>query len=117
MYLCNASNRPVVVLEKKEADVKLSVLNGEWKIGWNGNSNGYYLAGIFNGGEGPTFPSTRAAGKEAFRTLLSSARISPHCVTVPLDILSTFSLPFEICVPASSASCHIICLLSIAAFE
>ena len=32
MYLCNASNRPVVVLEKKEADVKLSVLNGEWKI-------------------------------------------------------------------------------------
>lgn len=27
-----ASNRPVVVLEKKEADVKLSVLNGEWKI-------------------------------------------------------------------------------------
>lgn len=31
--------------------------------GWNGNSNGYYLAGIFNGGEGPTFPSTRAAGK------------------------------------------------------
>ena len=32
MYLCNASNRPVVVLEKKEANVKLSVLNGEWKI-------------------------------------------------------------------------------------
>ena len=32
MYLCNASKRPVVVLEKKEADVKLSVLNGEWKI-------------------------------------------------------------------------------------
>ena len=32
MALCNASNRPVVVLEKKEADVKLSVLNGEWKI-------------------------------------------------------------------------------------
>lgn len=32
VYLCNASNRPVVVLEKKEADVKLSVLNGEWKI-------------------------------------------------------------------------------------
>ena len=32
MYLCNDSNRPVVVLEKKEADVKLSVLNGEWKI-------------------------------------------------------------------------------------
>lgn len=32
MYLCNSSNRPVVVLQKKEADVKLSVLNGEWKI-------------------------------------------------------------------------------------
>lgn len=32
LYLCNASNRPVVVLEKKENDVKLSVLNGEWKI-------------------------------------------------------------------------------------
>lgn len=32
MYLCNESNRPVVVLEKKEADVKLSMLNGEWKI-------------------------------------------------------------------------------------
>lgn len=32
MYLCNASNRPVMVLEKKEADVKLTVLNGEWKI-------------------------------------------------------------------------------------
>ena len=32
MFLCNESNRPVVVLEKKEADVKLSVLNGEWKI-------------------------------------------------------------------------------------
>lgn len=32
LYLCNASNRPVVVLEKKETDVKLSVLNGEWKI-------------------------------------------------------------------------------------
>ena len=31
MFLCNESNRPVVVLEKKEADVKLSVLNGEWK--------------------------------------------------------------------------------------
>ena len=29
MYLCNASNRPVVVLEKKEANVKLSVLNGK----------------------------------------------------------------------------------------
>ena len=32
VYLCNSSNRPVVVLQKKEADVKLSVLNGEWKI-------------------------------------------------------------------------------------
>lgn len=32
MYLCNSSNRPVVVLQKKEADVKLSILNGEWKI-------------------------------------------------------------------------------------
>ena len=32
MFLCNSSNRPVVVLQKKEADVKLSVLNGEWKI-------------------------------------------------------------------------------------
>ncbi|WP_303010635.1 META domain-containing protein [uncultured Bacteroides sp.] len=32
VYLCNAANRPVMVLEKKEADVKLSVLNGEWKI-------------------------------------------------------------------------------------
>ena len=32
LQLCNDSNRPVVVLEKKEADVKLSVLNGEWKI-------------------------------------------------------------------------------------
>lgn len=31
VYLCNSSNRPVVVLQKKEADVKLSVLNGEWK--------------------------------------------------------------------------------------
>ena len=31
MYLCNSSNRPVVVLQKKEADVKVSVLNGEWK--------------------------------------------------------------------------------------
>lgn len=32
LYLCNASNRPVMALEKKEADVKLSVLNGEWKV-------------------------------------------------------------------------------------
>ena len=32
LYLCNASNRPVITLEKKEADVKLSVLNGEWKV-------------------------------------------------------------------------------------
>lgn len=32
LYLCNASNRPIVVLEKKEANVKLSVLNGEWKV-------------------------------------------------------------------------------------
>ena len=32
LYLCNASNRPVIALEKKEADVKLSVLNGEWKV-------------------------------------------------------------------------------------
>ena len=32
VFLCNSSNRPVVVLQKKEADVKLSVLNGEWKI-------------------------------------------------------------------------------------
>ena len=32
MYLCNASNRPVVILEKKVSDVKLSVLSGEWKI-------------------------------------------------------------------------------------
>lgn len=31
LYLCNASNRPIVVLEKK-ASVKLSVLNGEWKV-------------------------------------------------------------------------------------
>lgn len=32
MYLCNDANRPVMVLEKKETDVKLSLLNGEWKI-------------------------------------------------------------------------------------
>lgn len=31
--------------------------------GWNGISNGYYLAGVFNGGDGPAFPSSRAAGK------------------------------------------------------
>lgn len=30
--LCNASGRPVVVLAKKESDVKLSALNGEWTI-------------------------------------------------------------------------------------
>lgn len=30
--LCNASGRPVVVLEKKASAVKLSALNGEWKI-------------------------------------------------------------------------------------
>lgn len=32
VFLCNSSNRPVVVLEKKESDVKLSILKGEWKI-------------------------------------------------------------------------------------
>lgn len=32
MALCNAANRPVILLQKKEADVKLSVLNGEWTI-------------------------------------------------------------------------------------
>ena len=32
LYLCNASNRPVVTLEKKDTDVKLTVLNGEWKV-------------------------------------------------------------------------------------
>lgn len=32
MYLCNSSNRPVMTLEKKESDVKLSILKGEWKI-------------------------------------------------------------------------------------
>lgn len=32
VYLCDASNRPMIVLEKKATDVKLSVLNGEWKI-------------------------------------------------------------------------------------
>lgn len=30
--LCNASNRPVIVLEKKASAAKLSTLNGEWKI-------------------------------------------------------------------------------------
>lgn len=32
MALCNASNRPVIVLEKKASNVKLSALNGEWNI-------------------------------------------------------------------------------------
>lgn len=32
MALCNAANRPVMVLEKKGAGVKLSVLKGEWLI-------------------------------------------------------------------------------------
>ena len=32
MYLCNASNRPVVILAKKAADVKVADLQGEWKI-------------------------------------------------------------------------------------
>lgn len=32
MALCNAANRPVLVLEKKGAGVKLSVLKGEWLI-------------------------------------------------------------------------------------
>ena len=32
MALCNASGRPVIVLAKKASDVKLSALNGEWKI-------------------------------------------------------------------------------------
>lgn len=32
MALCNASSRPVVVLEKKSSSLKLSVLNGEWMI-------------------------------------------------------------------------------------
>lgn len=30
--LCNVSGRPVALLKKKAASVKLSVLNGEWKI-------------------------------------------------------------------------------------
>lgn len=32
MYLCNASKRPVIVLEKKVADVSVSALDGEWLI-------------------------------------------------------------------------------------
>lgn len=32
MALCNAANRPVMVLEKKGAGVKLSALKGEWLI-------------------------------------------------------------------------------------
>ena len=32
MALCGASNRPVIVLQKKEAAVKLSDLNGRWMI-------------------------------------------------------------------------------------
>lgn len=28
--------------------------------GWDGNSNGYYLAGVFTGGNGPIYPSTKA---------------------------------------------------------
>ncbi len=32
MALCNSSNRPVIVLQKKEAAVGLSDLNGKWKI-------------------------------------------------------------------------------------
>lgn len=32
MALCNAANRPVIVLEKKAAGVKLSALKGEWLI-------------------------------------------------------------------------------------
>lgn len=31
-YLYSSSNRPAVVLQKREADMKLSVLNGEWRI-------------------------------------------------------------------------------------
>lgn len=30
--LCNAANRPVLLLEKKASAVKLSMLNGEWQI-------------------------------------------------------------------------------------
>ncbi len=52
MFLCNESNRPVVVLEKKEADVKLSVLNGEWKIKWKSKLllNGECRINLINGG-------------------------------------------------------------------
>lgn len=32
MYLCNSSNRPVVVLEKRVGSVGISILKGEWKI-------------------------------------------------------------------------------------
>lgn len=32
MALCNASDRPVIVLQKKNADVKVSDLKGEWNI-------------------------------------------------------------------------------------
>ena len=32
MFLCNASNRPVITLSKKESAVKVSMLKGEWKI-------------------------------------------------------------------------------------
>ena len=50
-----------IFIEREMLMSKEDYLHLNW--GWNGNSNGYYLAGIFNGGEGPTFPSTRAAGK------------------------------------------------------
>lgn len=43
---------------------KENYLHLNW--GWDGFSNGYYLAGIFNGGDGPSFPSSRAAGKGNF---------------------------------------------------
>ena len=46
VFLCNSSNRPVVVLQKKEADVKLSVLNGEWKKTIHGNAG----CNLINGG-------------------------------------------------------------------
>lgn len=32
IFLCNASNRPVITLAKKESAVKVSMLKGEWKI-------------------------------------------------------------------------------------
>lgn len=32
MYLCNESKRPVMMLEKKKTDVRLSILDGEWSI-------------------------------------------------------------------------------------